>query len=85
MNQEGEALKYLKRIFQPLNYAKIKEGIFVGPQNFDLLLQGNKKAVWEAFMETCKAENYVVVVTFNELLTNIATHRVQHVTQDQFP
>ena len=32
MNREGQAFKYLREKFPRLNDAKIKEGIFVGPQ-----------------------------------------------------
>ena len=57
MDQEGEAFKYLRLKFPRLSDAKIKEGIFVGPQireickdaNFDQILKGKEKAACEAF------------------------------------
>ena len=57
MNQEGEAFKYLKTKFSHLSDAKIKEGIFVGPQirelfkdeSFNRVIEGKEKAAWEAF------------------------------------
>lgn len=81
MNQEGEAFKYLKTKFPHISDAKIKEGIFVGPQirelckdeNFNRVITGNEKAAWEAFKSVVanflgnrRTENYVLVV--NELL-----------------
>ncbi|KAK5643931.1 hypothetical protein RI129_007776 [Pyrocoelia pectoralis] len=81
MNQEGEAFKYLKTKFPKLSDAKIKEGIFVGPQirelmkdgTFNRVIEGKEKAAWEAFktivhnfLGNKRAENYNLFV--NELL-----------------
>jgi len=57
MNQEAAALTYLREKFPRLSEAKLKEGIFIGPQTRDLikyeyfgkLLQGDEKAVWDSF------------------------------------
>ena len=56
MNQEGQAFKYLRDKFPRLSDAKVKEGIFVGPQirqlvkdpAFDRVLEGKEKEAWEA-------------------------------------
>ena len=81
MNQEGEAFKYLKTKFPHLSDAKIKEGIFVGPQirelfkdeTFNRVIEGKEKAAWEVFetvvhnfLGNRRAENYNLAV--NELL-----------------
>ena len=81
MNREGEAFKYLKTKFPHLSDAKIKEGIFVGPQirellkdgTFNRVIEGKEKAAWEAFkyvvhnlLGNRRAENYKLAV--NELL-----------------
>ena len=57
MNQEERAFKYIREKFPKLNDAKVKEGIFVGPQirelvkdpAFDQVLEGKEKEAWEAF------------------------------------
>jgi len=57
MNQEQTAFTYLREKFPRLSEAKLKEGIFIGPQirdlikdeYFDKLLQGDEKAAWDSF------------------------------------
>lgn len=57
MNREGQAFKYIREKFSKLSDAKVKEGIFVGPQirelvrdpAFDQVLEGKEKEAWEAF------------------------------------
>jgi len=57
MNQEETAFTYLREKFPRLSEAKLKEGIFIGPQireliedeYFDKLLQGDEKAAWDSF------------------------------------
>jgi len=57
MNQEETAFAYLWETFLRLNEAKLKDGIFTGPQTrdfikeeyFEMVLQGNEKAAWESF------------------------------------
>jgi len=52
MNQEEAVFTYLREKFPRLSEAKLKEGIFIGPQIrellkdefFDILLQGDEKA-----------------------------------------
>jgi len=56
MNQEEAAFTY-KKSSPDLSEAKLKEGIFIGPQipdlikgeYFDKLLRGNEKAAWDSF------------------------------------
>ena len=57
MNQEEAAFTYLWEKFPRLSEAKFKEGVFIGPQiwdliedeYFDTLLQGDVKADWDSF------------------------------------
>jgi len=57
MNQEEAAFTLLWEKFPRLREAKVKEGIFIGPQirdiskdeHFDKLLQGDEKAAWDSF------------------------------------
>jgi len=57
MNQEEAAFTYLREKFPRLSEAKLKGGIFIGPQIqelskyefFDSLLQGDEKAAWDSF------------------------------------
>jgi len=81
MNQEEAAFTYLREKFPRLSEAKLKEGIFIGPQirdrikdeYFDKLLQGDEKAAWDSFNFVVKgflgnrrAQNYEELV--NNLL-----------------
>ena len=78
MNREGQAFKYLREKFSRLSDAKVKEGIFVGPQirqlvkdpAFDLVLKGKEKEAWEAlkrvmhgFLGNKRDDNYTQLVT----------------------
>ena len=69
----GAAFNYMRGKFPKLSEAKIKEGIFVGPQirellrdeQFDSVICGREKAAWNAlrlvvknFLGNFKAENY---------------------------
>ncbi|GBM03492.1 hypothetical protein AVEN_95390-1 [Araneus ventricosus] len=73
MDKNGSAFKYLHEKFPRLSVAKIKEGVFVGPQikqlfrdpKFEKLLRSKEKQVWDAFYQVStnflgrdKAENY---------------------------
>jgi len=73
MNQGEAAFIYLWEKFPRLSEAKLKEGIFIGPQirdiikdkYFDKLLEGNEKAAWDSlkfvvkvFLGNRRAPNY---------------------------
>ena len=77
MNQEEAAFTYLWEKFPRLSEAKLKEGVFTGPQIWDLikdeyldtLLQGDEKASWDSFKFVVKvflgkrrAQNYEELV-----------------------
>jgi hypothetical protein len=81
MNQEEVTFTYLSEKFPRLSGAKLKEGVFIGPQirdfikdeYFDILLQGDEKAAWDSFkfvvkgfLEKRRAQNYEELV--NNLL-----------------
>jgi len=80
-NQEESAFTYLREKFPRLSEAKLKEGVFIGPQildlikdeYFDKLLQGDEKAGWDSFKFVVKgffgnrkAQNYEKLI--NNLL-----------------
>ena len=56
MNQEEAAFTCLREKFPRVSEAKLKEGVFIGPQirdlikdeYFDKLLQGEEKAAWDS-------------------------------------
>jgi hypothetical protein len=85
MNQEKAAFTYLWEKFPRLSEAKLKEGIFIGPQirdfikdkYFDKLLQGNEKYFWEKGSKLWGASKQ----TFAEL----PEIRLQHVTKYTLP
>lgn len=81
LDKEGDAFQFLKLKFPGLSDAKLKEGIFVGPQirevikddAFDKTLDPTEKAAWFAFKDVCanflgnnKSKNYRTKV--NKLL-----------------
>jgi hypothetical protein len=57
MDQTGPALRYLAEKFPGISAAKMKEGVFIGPQirklfrdeQFDHILSGNEKRAWNYF------------------------------------
>ena len=80
MNQEEAAFTYLQEKFLRLSEAKLKEGIFIGPQIrelikddcFDTLLRDDERAAWDnfkfvlkGFSEKRRAQN------FEELVNNL--------------
>lgn len=82
MNKDGAGFQYLKTKFPRISDAKLKEGIFVGPQIrelmkdevFDSKLSKAKKRAWVAFVEVChnflgnvKSDNYQQII--RELLS----------------
>ncbi|UYV79127.1 hypothetical protein LAZ67_17001185 [Cordylochernes scorpioides] len=81
MDRNASGFAYLKQIFSSISEAKIKEGIFVGPQIRELQQDGNfqnslnevEAAAWNSFRNVCKnflgsvqVENYRDIV--NDLL-----------------
>ena len=46
MNQEGRAFKYIREKFPKLSDAKVKEGIFVGPQIRELVKDPYSTKFW---------------------------------------
>jgi len=95
MNQEA-AFTYLWEKFPKLSEAKLKKGIFIGPQiqvlikdeYIDKILQGDEKAAWGSFKFVVKvllgnrrAQNYELV---NNLL-QIPEIMLQHFTKITLP
>ena len=77
LDKESVAFKYLQGFFPKLSEAKVKAGVFVGPQikrimeckDFSKMLSRTEKAVWNSFVAVVrgflgnnKAENYVELV-----------------------
>jgi hypothetical protein len=77
MNKDKPAFQYLQEKFSAISDAKLKEGIFVGPQirevinddKFSAVLEGEEKHAWEAFklvvsnfLGNHKSSNYVQLV-----------------------
>ena len=71
MDREGQAFAYLMNKFPKLSEVRVKEGIFIGPQiweimqdlDFPITLSGTAvwnalKSVWTNFLGNHKAENY---------------------------
>ena len=61
LHQNGAAIQHLSTVFPGLSAAKLKEGIFVGPQirevpkdtDFEELLNLKELRAWEAFKSVC--------------------------------
>lgn len=73
LDREGLAFLHLRNKFKNLSEAKVKEGVFIGPQikavmhdeDFENKLSDGEKAAWRAFKSVCssflgneKADNY---------------------------
>ncbi|GBO00377.1 hypothetical protein AVEN_24886-1 [Araneus ventricosus] len=73
LDREGVAFLYFRNKFKYLSDAKVKEGMFIGPQikavfrdeEFEKKLSETEKVAWLAFKSVCtrflgnkKAENY---------------------------
>ena len=62
VSKESSAFEFLQKSFPSISYAKIKEGIFVGPQirklifnhAFDETLNSNELDAWTSFKEICQ-------------------------------
>ena len=78
LDKEGNCFKYLRDKFPKLSDAKVREGIFVGPQirklfkdeNFECTMNHLELAAWTSFKNICehflgnhKSENYQDIVT----------------------
>ena len=78
MDKTGAGFMYLSRKFPRMTEAKIKEGVFIGPQikqllqdsEFDQALFGKEKLAWQAFklvatkfLGNTKADNYIELVS----------------------
>ena len=76
-NKDGEGLAYLRSKFPGISDAKIKEGVFIGPEirdlihdvNFDLTLNALERDAWVAFKDVVagfwgnhKSNNYKEIV-----------------------
>jgi hypothetical protein len=97
LDTDGQAFTYLRNKFPKLSEAKVKEGIFIGPQTRDVMqdpdfhstLSNTEKAAWNAFKSVCTkflgnhtAENLREIVS--EMLV-FPSYEVQHVTEATFP
>ena len=86
LDKESAALKYLQDFFPKLSEAKVKAGVFVGPQikkilecnEFPKKLTSNEKVAWKSFVTVLrgllgnnKAESYVELV--ETLVKNFST------------
>lgn len=86
LDQDGDCFKYLSHKFPALSEAKIKEGIFVGPQiralttdrEFEANMTSKEKNAWNAFKEVMdnflgnnKHPDYVKIV--NNMLRELRT------------
>ncbi|GBL96322.1 hypothetical protein AVEN_238686-1 [Araneus ventricosus] len=97
MDCGGSGFQYLRLKFPKVSEAKIKKGIFVGPQIrqlmkdtvFESKLTRKEAAAWTSFKELAKnflgnhkAENYRQIV--NNLLKGLQNHGMQHVVENPF-
>lgn len=91
LDKESEAFKYLKTVFPSLSDAKIKEGVFIGPQinklladlEFEEYLSPDEADAWNSFrlVVSCflgnnKSRYYEKIV--EDLLKNYAKIGIEH-------
>ena len=78
LNKDSPVFSFLQSTFPSLSNAKIKEGVFIGPQirklfrndELDKMLNADKCTAWNCFKDVCqnfldshRADNYVELVT----------------------
>jgi len=95
MNQDEVAFTYLWEKFPRLSEAKLKEGVFIGPQirdhikdeYFDTLLQGDEKAAWDSFKFVVKGflGNSKLWWACKQLSAELPENRLQHITKNTLP
>ena len=80
MNKTGSGFVYFSRKFPRMTEAKIKEGVFIGPQirqllqdnEFDQALFGKEKLAWQAFkLVATKFLGYTKADNYMELVSNL--------------
>ena len=95
MNQEEVAFTYLWEKFPRLSEAKLKEGIFIGPQirelikdeYFDTLLQHDENLAWDSFKFVIKGffgkqKGSKLWGTSKQPFAELSEIRLQHVTKN---
>ena len=96
MTKEDEGFSYLRQKFPGKSEAKIKEGVFVSPQQLlswsslhnklntaERRVRDAIESVCSNFLRSKKSENYVEIVA--ELLFRLPRLVVQHVVETPFP
>lgn len=83
LSKDGDSFRYLKSIFPNLSDAKIKEGVFVGPQikkilgddKFSSILSENELKAWDSFRRvvTCFLGNFRSL-DYKEIIENLITN-----------
>ena len=96
-NKESPVFQFLQKNFPKLSEAKIKKGVFVGPQirklvlndQFDEILHGNELDAWISFKKVCKtflgchgSEDFREVIA--EMLNNYETLGCKMSLKDHF-
>ena len=96
LHKNGAAFQYLSTVFPGLSAAKLKEGIFVGPQirevqkdtDFEELLNLKELRAWEAFKSVCSGFLGNMLTRLPSLYWEVAKvlrgYGVPNVTQDSF-
>ena len=98
MNQAEAALTYLREKSPRLSEAKLKEGIFIGPQIwelikdefFDSLLQGDEKMAWDSFKFLLKGflgkqKGSKLWGACKQPFAELPEIKLQHVTKNTLP
>nr|GBN08332.1 hypothetical protein AVEN_56853-1 [Araneus ventricosus] len=92
MDCGGSGFQYLCLKFPKVSEAKIKEGIFVGPQIrqlmkdpvFESKLTKKEVSAWTSFKELAKNFPGKLRQIVNDLLKGLQNHGMQHVVENPF-
>ena len=91
--KDSAAFEFLNKFFPKMSDAKIKEGVFVGPQirklilndMFDKTLNETELAAWKSFKQVCL--NFLVnisLMTSGQLVAQLPQNGMQDVSQSSF-
>ena len=92
LHKNGAAFQHLSTVFPGLSAAKLKEGIFIGPQirevlkdtDFEELLNLKELRAWEAFKSVCSGFLGNTRVPDYQVAKVLRGYGVPNVTQDSF-
>lgn len=84
LNKDGQSFRYLLKTFPRLGEAKLKKGLFVGPQirnltkgeHFDTILEGAETEAWGLVTECRKTSLKIKAPNANKSVEGVSTNGI---------